>query len=189
MDIDLIERLERAEAYNSIQQLAARYALYMDSRDIEGLGDLFVGDTNMGPLGRGRSVLQDYYRDHVLCQYYRSIHNVYQQIIDFKDSEHAEGKVYCRAEHEDGDRWVAMAIIYDDRYVRREGKWYFNRRTWRHFYACDVLERPGQPTLHNWPSQAEQGEPKLPQAFNSWGQYWDTVSSERQARLTRSPVR
>ena len=189
MDIDHLARLERAEAYPAIQQLAARYALYMDSRDLDGLGGLFAEDTNMGPLGRGRSVLKDFYRDHVLCQYYRSVHNVYQQIIDFADADHAEGKVYCRAEHEDADRWVAMAIIYSDRYVRRKGQWYFNRRTWQHFYACDVLERPGQPTLQNWPSQVELGDPALPQAFSTWGQYWDRVAPGKEAQLTSSPVR
>lgn len=188
MDEDLIGRIDRLEAYSAIGQLAARYALCMDSRDVEGLGELFVEDTNMGPLGRGRSVLKDFYRENVLSQYYRSIHNVFQQVIDFSDADHAEGKVYCRAEHEDGDKWVAMALIYDDRYVRRGGSWYFNRRTWRHFYACDVLERPGQPAFHNWPSQHDLGDPQLPQAFTTWAAYWNTVSPEKRARLTTSPV-
>ena len=55
--------------------------------------------------------------------FYRSIHQICGHQVDFVDDDHATGKVYCRAEHEDRGRWVVMAICYFDEYERRDGRW------------------------------------------------------------------
>ena len=37
------------------------------------------------------------------------------------------------------DRWIVMAIRYDDGYRRVDGEWLFARRRERHWYAADLL--------------------------------------------------
>ena len=45
---DLRARIERIEATEQIRQLAARYALALDSRDVDALVALFVPDVTTG---------------------------------------------------------------------------------------------------------------------------------------------
>ena len=52
-DANRIERLERVEAQLAIQQLAARYARAVDSRNLADLGELFASQTRFGDHGSG----------------------------------------------------------------------------------------------------------------------------------------
>ena len=47
-------------------------------------------------------------------------HQIVGHAIDFTDADHATGKVYCRAEHEYGVKWIVQAICYFDAYERRD---------------------------------------------------------------------
>jgi hypothetical protein len=87
----------------AIRALPQRYALAIDSRDLEGLGELFVADVDNGPAGIGRDALRGWFRG-ILAGFYRSMHFVSGHVVDFVDDDNATGKVYCRAEHEDGGR-------------------------------------------------------------------------------------
>src|SRR5262249_52324045 len=143
---DLAARLDRVEAQLAIQQLAGRYALAVDSRNLDDLAALFVEDVPCGRWGTGRQALKDFYASgNILKAFYRSVHLICGHTIDLLDADHARGTVYCRAEHEDGDHWVVMAICYFDDYERRDGRWFFSQRNERHWYAADWNARPGDP--------------------------------------------
>jgi hypothetical protein len=71
--VDLASRLDRVQSELEIRQLPARYALAVDSRDLQALGDLFVADVDNGPAGQGRDALREWF-NAVLKQFYRSMH-------------------------------------------------------------------------------------------------------------------
>jgi hypothetical protein len=164
---DDIGRLERIEAHLQIQQLPIRYALAVDGRDVDAWVNLFVPDVNMGRRGQGREALRAYIEPQIR-QFYRSIHFICGHRIEVLDGETGRGAVYCRAEHEVGDRWIVMAICYFDDYRRVSGEWLFERRRERHWYAADVNEAPQAAGFHAWGS-----EPGLPQEFPSWAAFWN----------------
>jgi len=94
-------RLERVEAQLAIQQLPARYAVAVDSRNLDDLVALFAVDVDCGRWGQGRDALKRYYASqHVLTGFYRSVHLICGQTVDLVDADHASGTVYCRAGHE-----------------------------------------------------------------------------------------
>lgn len=183
---DLNARIDRIESYQAIQQLPIRYALAIDGRDIDGWVNLFIEDVNCGRYGTGREALKSFIGPTVQ-HFYRSIHYICGHRIEFIDADHAEGKVYCRAEHESGEDWVVMGICYFDTYERRDGEWFFVRRKEQHWYAADELERPSGPNFSNWPGN-DIPDPALPQAFPTWKSYWDDAGEEAVAKATRYPV-
>jgi len=182
---ELRRRIDRIESMQSIQQLPIRYAIAVDSRDLDAWVGLFVEDVNCGRLGRGRAVLKSII-DPQVRTFYRSIHQICGHQVDFVDDDHATGKVYCRAEHEDRGRWVVMAICYFDEYERRDGRWYFVRRKERHWYSTDVLARPGQPVFQNWDAWPD-AKPELPHAFPSWTAFWNEGDPATPGVLSSTP--
>src|SRR4249920_952072 len=72
---ELQAALERVEAQLAIGQLPARYALALDSRNLEDLGNLFAADVDCGRWGTGREALKAYYASkHALSGFYRCVH-------------------------------------------------------------------------------------------------------------------
>lgn len=184
-------RLDRVEAQLAIQQLPIRYALGVDGRDLDSLVNLFVEDVDCGRWGTGREALKAFYAsEQILKGFYRSIHQICGHAVDLIDETHAEGRVYCRAEHEDSGHWVIMAICYFDSYEKRGDDWYFLRRDERHWYSTDWLERPGTVKFHNWPGKPESSRhaPRLPATFPEWETFWREVDAAVIERLTRDPV-
>jgi SnoaL-like domain len=182
---DLEKRLERIEAQLAIQQLPVRYAVAVDSRDLDAWVNLFIPDVDCGSYGRGREALKRFIEPAVRT-FYRSIHQICGHVIELIDSDHAKGTVYCRAEHEAGGKWVVMAICYFDTYERRDSCWYFARRSEKHWYSSDVLERPGEPQLQNWDAWADR-KPALPQHFPAWKTFWEGTPKSELDALTRHP--
>lgn len=185
MDVEKLARqVGRIEARQAIGELPARYAIAVDSRDIDAWIHLFVEDVDCGRRGRGRDALRSFIEPN-LRTFYRSIHQICGHVVDFIDDDNATGTVYCRAEHEDGDQWVVMTIIYFDRYVRRDGRWFFERRREKHWYSADVLDRPHPPfqLWSNFPDQL----PHLPGDFPTWAKFWDGSEPEALAAITRQP--
>jgi len=183
----LEQRVDRIESQLAIGQLPPRYALAVDSRDLDSLVNLFVPDVRCGRRGNGRAALKDFY-DTVLRDFYRSHHQVCGHVINFdaEDLNVATGTTYCRAEHEDGDQWVVMAICYFDRYRRVDNEWFFESRDERHWYASDELKRPGEPQFQNWNKfTADRFQPRLPNTFDTWADFWSRSSDEAVAELTR----
>ena len=179
----LEERVDRIASGQAIEQLAIRYALAVDGRDIDAWTALFVEDVDCGRHGRGRAVLASVI-EPLLRQFYRSIHLICGHRIEFDDPDHATGVVYCRAEHEVGDRWPVMAIAYFDQYERREGEWFFVRRQEKHGYSVDSAERPAPP-FHRWP---EGRDARLPGDFATWRDFWEGTEAAVISALTSEPV-
>lgn len=172
MTDDLAARLDRLEAVEEIRQLASRYALALDSRDVQAMVALFVDDVATPGGGVGRQALAEWF-DPILRPYTTTFHLIGNHVIDLVDEDHATGVVYCRPEHEVGDLWVVMPMQYWDRYERRDGRWYFKSRKPQVFYAADVLEHP----LHvegrfNFPGNPLITEATLPQRWASWQAFW-----------------
>jgi hypothetical protein len=167
---DIEARLDRLASYQEIRQLAYRYALAMDSRDLDALVALFVDDVRVGREASGRDALKRFF-DRSLREIGISILNVGNHVIDFDGPDEARGVVYCRGEIEVGDEWVVQAIQYRDRYARRGGSWFFVRREHLLWYGADVLERPlGLPPA-NWPEH-HKGKGTLPEAWPTWNEFW-----------------
>ncbi len=179
---EVLARLAGVEAYQAIQQLPVRYALAVDGRDIDAWVALFVPDVDMGRHGRGRDVLRSYIEPQ-LRWFYRSMHQIVGHRIELLDDDSARGAVYCRAEHEVGDRWIVMAICYFDDYRRVDGEWFFARRAEKHWYAADVLERPQAVDFDSW--HTSPNAPPLPHAFPTWSTFFDDASAV--SELTRHP--
>ena len=184
MSGDFAGRIDRLESLAAIQQLPIRYALAVDGRDIDGWVDLFVPDVHCGRKGSGRTVLKAIVEPAVRT-FYRSIHQICGHRVEFDDPDHARGVVYCRAEHEDGGKWVIMAIAYFDTYARRDGEWFFVRRGEKHWYAADWEERPAAPFM-GW--EAHPNPPELPQAFECWNRFWADHDESDLAGLTAQPT-
>ena len=187
---ELQAALERVEAQLAIGQLPARYALALDSRNLEDLGNLFAADVDCGRWGTGREALKAYYASkHALNGFYRCVHLICGQTIDLIDADHAAGTVYCRAGHEDKDHWVEMAICYFDTYVRSQGRWCFKRREEKHWYATDWERRPGGPSFQQWPGKFDgpRYQAQLPQAWPSWQRYWAEAGDEARDKVTHWP--
>lgn len=184
--MDLEARLDRIESTQAIQQLPIRYALAVDGRDVESWVSLFVEDVDCGRFGKGREALKDFIVP-MLANFYRSVHLICGHRIKFVDADNATGAVYCRAEHEDGDNWVNMAICYFDTYARNEGEWYFVRRQEKHWYAAEASSRPEGPNFSNWPGQ-EIPDPALPGAFSTWADFWSDAGEVKCQLRTRYPV-
>jgi ketosteroid isomerase-like protein len=161
--------LDRLLAHEEIRQLAARYALAIDSRDLETLVGLFVDDVRVGRDQRGRDALRESFRSS-LCEIGISILNVGTHVIDIVDDTRATGHVYCKAEIQDGDRWIHQAILYSDTYERRGASWYFVRRVHELWYGAEVGVNPlGLPPA-NWPEHHD-GRGTLPERWDTWNTF------------------
>ena len=184
----IASRLARMEALHEIGQLPIRYALAVDQRDLDAWVSLFVPDVDMGRRGRGRQVLKDWIAPQV-AGFYRSVHLICGHRIELGPAgptgpETASGHVYCRAEHEVGNRWIVMAIRYDDVYRRVSGEWFFERRAEGHWYKVDVTERPPEMDFDSWHN--DRTGPALPQREASWSTFWAARGGAGQA--TAHPV-
>lgn len=183
-DLQLIERVDRLEAIEAISQLPIRYALAVDGRDVEAWVDLFVEDVDCGQHGQGRPALRRFIEPQ-LRKFYRSIHQICGHEIVLDGADRARGTVYCRAEHEAGERWIVMAIAYFDEYARRGGKWLFVRRREKHWYSADWEQRPAAP-FRDW--DALDHGPRLPGDFPAWEGFWRERGAEEIAVLSSLPI-
>ncbi|MEU7815159.1 nuclear transport factor 2 family protein [Pseudonocardia sp. NPDC049154] len=180
---DLAARIARLEARQEIGQLPVRYALAVDRRDLDAWTELFVPDVELGRHGRGREALRDWIAPQV-ATFYRSVHLICGHRIELgPEPDAATGQVYCRAEHEVGDRWVVMAIRYDDTYRRLGGEWLFARRRETHWYEADVTERPQAVDFDSW--HRASTPPPLPGRDPSFAAFW---AGRDAAAVTDRPI-
>ena len=150
-----------------------RYALATDSRDIDSLVALFIDDVRVGRDTYGRDALRADF-DRSLSMIGVSILQVTNHIIDFADDDHASGVVYCYAQTEQDGEWIVQQIQYRDTYERRSGIWYFVRRIHWLWYGADLLTRPLGLTPADY-RRGKWGKGELPEAFTTWGPFWDRV--------------
>lgn len=164
-------RLDRLEALDSIRQLVAKYCLALDMRDLDALVGLFPEDVRVSRDQSGRRALKIWF-DHTLRdQFTGTAHVTGNHIIEFDDPDHARGLVYSRNEHEAGDEWIIMTMMYWDRYERIEGHWRFRRRLPLYWYATDLNKPPIGANKMRWPDTAPY-EGGYSEFWPSWTRFW-----------------
>ena len=170
--MDVVEELV---ARDKIHQLADRYALAVDGKDIDALAALFVEDVENGRYGPGREGVKTFY-DNVLRGLHCSMHLVANHVIDFDDDTHAHGVVYCRAHHHvrDPDHWYDKALAYWDVYERVGDDWLFRRRHLKSWYRQEF----GHPLHGTERMEAQPGTEgatrgsRMPEAFPTFDAFW-----------------
>lgn len=165
-----MDAIDRLLAHEDIRQLAYRYALATDARDLDALVELFVDDVRVGREARGREALRAFF-DRQLRAVGITILNVGNHVIDLDDADHASGIVYCRGEIQDGERWIVQAIQYRDAYERRAGRWYFVCRKHLLWYGAELGQNPLRLPPANWPA-GHTGRGTLPEEWESWRKFW-----------------
>lgn len=167
---DGLTPLERAIARDEIQQLAYRYALAIDSRDVDALVLLFVPDVRVGRDTSGRDALRAFWVES-LSQIGVSILFVGNHVVDFESPDRARGVVYCRGQIQEGEKWIEQAIQYRDTYERRDGAWLFVRRVHVLWYGVETAERPLAQEPADWPKR-HVGRGTVPEDIPSWNAFW-----------------
>jgi hypothetical protein len=165
----LEERLDRLESIEQIRELAHRYALGVDTRNLDDLVELFVEDVEVGRHRRGRAALRAWFAE-TFSRFGDSIHLVGNHVIDLVGRDEGRGVVYCRDELETNGTWQVGTIQYWDEYVRRGERWYFRRRRLYRWYVVDASEPP----RHGAGVPADQSLTigQLPDAWPSWDRFW-----------------
>ena len=165
-----MDALTRLAARDEIRQLAYRYALAIDSRDIPELVSLFVDDVQVGRDTFGHAALRANFEAQ-LREVGITILFVGNHLIDFQDDDHATGIVYCKNETQMGDEWIHQAIQYRDTYERRAGTWLFVRRRHLLWYGSRIGENPLGLAPVEWP-KSQVGRGTIPESWPTWKKFW-----------------
>ncbi|MBJ22225.1 MAG: nuclear transport factor 2 family protein [bacterium] len=165
------ERLDRLESLDAIRQLVAKYCLALDMRDLDALCGLFPEDVRVSRAATGRRALKVWFDQTMREQFTGTAHVTGNHVIEFDDPNRARGLVYSRNEHETGDEWVIMTMIYWDRYERIDGHWLFRRRLPLYWYATDLNKPPIGENKMRWPGR-DAYEGGYAEFFPSWEHFW-----------------
>ena len=175
-DETLLARIDRLESLDEIRQLAAKYSLSLDMRDLDAHVNLFAPDIRVSREKTGRHHLKRWLDDTLRLQFTGTSHHIGNHIIEFDDPDHAHGVVYSKNEHEtpckNGDtEWVIMQMLYWDNYQRIDGRWYFRRRLPCYWYATDLNKPPVGELKMRWPDR-EPYEGAYHDLWPSWADFW-----------------
>lgn len=168
-DADPAELVRRLWAHEQIRQLAARYAVAVDSRNLDALVALFVPDVRVGRETRGRDALRANFEMSLGAIGVSMLH-VGTHVIDLVDADHATGSVYCLAEVEEEGCVIRQAILYRDAYERRDGRWLFVRRIHELWYGLPLDVNPLDQPAANWPERS-WGRGTVPESWPSWAAF------------------
>lgn len=164
-------RLDRLESLDQIRQLPAKYALALDMRDMDAMVSLFPEDVRVGKAASGRQALRAYMDETLRSPFTGTSHHIGGHIIEFDEPDHAHGIVYSKNEHETGEEWVIMQMMYADDYIRHNGRWYFARRLPLYWYATDLNKPPIGPNKMRWPG-TPWTEGNFHKLFPSFAEFW-----------------
>ncbi len=164
-------RIDRLESLDAIRQLPAKYALALDMRDMDAMVSLFPDDVRVGKDSTGRAALRAYMDRTLRSPFTGTSHHIGGHVIEFDDADHAHGVVYSKNEHETGDEWVIMQMMYVDDYVRIHGRWYFQRRLPLYWYATDLNKPPIGDNKMRWPG-TDWVEGNFHKLFPSYAEFW-----------------
>ena len=181
-DATLAARIDRLESLDAIRQLAAKYSLSLDMRDLDAHVNLFAPDIRVSRDRVGRAHLKRWLDDTLRLQFTGTSHHIGNHIIEFDDPAHAHGVVYSKNEHEtpraDGaTEWVIMQMLYWDDYERIDGRWYFRRRLPCYWYATDLNKPPVGENKMRWPDR-EPCEGAWHDLWPSWEEFWRSPPGE-----------
>jgi hypothetical protein len=169
--VSIEERFDRLESTDAIRQLVAKYCLALDMRDLDALCGLFPEDVRVSRDQSGRRALKRWFDQTLREQFTGTAHVTGNHIIEFDDPDHARGLVYSRNEHEAGDDWVIMTMMYWDRYERVDGVWSFRRRLPLYWYATDLNKPPIGEHKMRWPDR-EAYSGGYSDFWPSWKAFW-----------------
>jgi len=164
-------RIDRLESIEAIRQLAGRYSLSLDMRDLDAHVNLFAPDIRVGRDRTGRAHLKAWLDETLRHQFTGTSHHLGQHLIEFVEPDKAIGVVYSKNEHETGGEWVIMQMLYWDDYERIEGQWYFRRRLPCYWYASDLQKNPVGEMKLRWPGRAPY-RGTFHDLFPSWQRFW-----------------
>lgn len=169
--MDPVARLIATEA---IRQLASRYAVYLDARDLDGLVGLYPENVRARGDRTGRAALRADF-DESLRAVGITFLLVGNHVIDFRGDDHARGVVYCRGEIQDGGRdagrFIVQSIQYHDDYARIGGDWFFTRRRHRLVYGAELGVNPLGLEPAHWPG-SQTGMGSVPHELETWKRFW-----------------
>lgn len=171
-----MDDLQRLVARDAIKDLAIRYALAVDGKDLDTLASLFARDVDNGRFGRGPDGVRRFY-DQSLRKFHCSIHLVANHVVEIDEPGRAHGVVYCHAQHHvlDPDHWYDEALAYWDTYEQINGAWLFRRRRVRSWY----LVHSGHPEhdqtriASERVSQGPKRGGRMPDEFPTFSAFWD----------------
>ena len=178
----LEQRIDRLESLDEIRQMAAKYSLALDMRDLDAMANLFPEDVKVGKQRSGRAHLKKWLDETMRNQFTGTSHHIGNHIIEFINPDEAVGVVYSKNEHEtpseNGDiEWVIMQMIYWDNYQRIDGRWYFKRRLPCYWYATDLNKPPVGDNKMRWPDR-EPYAGAYHDLWPSWQKFWQNPLSE-----------
>ena len=182
MNEDLSARIDRLESLDEIRQLPAKYALSLDMRDLDAHVNLFAADIRVSRDKVGRSYLKRWLDDTLRLQFTGTAHHIGNHVIEFDDPDNAHGVVYSKNEHETGDQWVIMQMLYWDNYQRVDGRWYFRRRLPCYWYATDLNKPPIGDNKMRWPGR-EPYEGAYHELWPSWQEFWSHPPDSEQPEV------
>ncbi|MGE0881114.1 MAG: nuclear transport factor 2 family protein [Acidimicrobiia bacterium] len=182
----LLRRVDRLESLDQIRQLPAKYALSIDQRDMNSVANLFVDDVGVGGGLRGRQALKQWYAT-VMRNLKTTAHNPGAHVIDFETDDIANGVVYSRNDKEHENDFEIELMLYLDRYERRDGVWYFQRRAPLFWYQMPLLSPvigdDRKLTMAGPPREGAYHEP-----FPSWSEFWANVDIGNDPVTAPAPV-
>lgn len=165
-----MDPLERLIAHDEIRLLASRYAVAIDTRDLDALVSLFIPDVQVGRDASGRDALRESF-EGPLSAIGVSILLVGTHVIDLIDEDHATGVQYSAGQVQEGDRWIHQAIVYRDAYERRGHRWFFARRVHELFHGVEAWTNPLDQPPADWPVHSA-GRGTVPASFPTWDRFW-----------------
>jgi len=165
-----MDALELLLAHDEIRMLASRYAVAVDTRDLDALVALFVPDVRVGRDSVGRDALRASFSAS-LSVIGVSVLHVGTHVIDVEDSDHATGVQYTAGQVEDCGRWIHQSIVYRDTYERRDGRWLFVRRVHELFHGVEAWRNPLDQVPADWPRHPD-GRGTAPASFPTWDRFW-----------------
>jgi len=181
-DKTLEQRIDRLESLDEIRQMAAKYSLALDMRDLDAMANLFPADVKVGKTQSGRAELKKWLDETMRSQFTGTSHHIGNHIIEFSSPDEAVGVVYSKNEHEtpteSGDiEWVIMQMIYWDNYQRIDGRWYFKRRLPCYWYATDLNKPPVGDNKMRWPDRDHYAG-AYHELWPSWQKFWASPLSD-----------
>lgn len=179
-DYSTLERRVRTlEDRLALRELAARYAVSMDNRDLEGLGQLFTIDgrlrTQDGAMDlEGRDAIVEAFRGRFVHMG-PSNHFCHDHLVQFDESDPdlASGMISAHAELSMGGRALVAAIRYQDTYRRETGNWRFSSRLATFFYFMPADEYTAiLGTALRVRVRPEPAPADYPEALASWRDFY-----------------
>ena len=171
----LINRIQRLEDRLDIQEIQARYTLFIDDHDLEKVAPLFA---KKGRFRSADGVMDAIGRD-AICEQYRNrfkalgfgFHTTQDHLIMFDDSDpdRAKGIVASHAEVvRNGTAMIAGMRYYDD-YIREDGAWRFADRHLHFFYYIPVSEyAQGLPARDRMRAYGDRRNAELPETIPTY---------------------